>query len=99
MIVNTPRAARKAIREFFVRITYCHQIDRVSMVMVEVIVLTVIRGRYGNVAAIDRTYNTWKLCHVTKLFFYTSRPWLSWPSDDRFGQTAQEIDHVLYKDT
>ena len=99
MIVNTPRAARKAIREFFVRITYCHPIDRVRMVMVEVIVLTVIRGRYGNVAAIDRTYNSWKLCHVTKLFFHISHLWLSWPSDDRFRQTAQEIDHVLYNDT
>ena len=77
----------------------CPQIDRVRMVMVEVIVLTVIRGRYGNVAAIDQTYNSWKLCHVTKLFFHTSYLWLSWPSDDRFEQTAQEIDHVLYNDT
>ena len=51
------------------------------------------------VAAIDRTYNSLKLCHVTKLFFHISRLWLSWPSDDCFGQTTQEIDHVLYNDT
>ena len=102
VIVNTPLSARKKTKQYVNFLFASHtasQIGRVRMVMVEVIVLTVIRGRYGNVAAIDRTYNSLKLCHVTKLFFHISRLWLSWPSDDCFGQTTQEIDHVLYNDT